>query len=483
MQIKHYLHENCIIQIHNGSSSIWSTPWCPVWNSIHEHINLPITIDKLPNSISELWLPQSQDWDINLLSRIFDEQATRCIVNLPVVPSDENVILRWVPGKKNLYCSTKDAFCFLLNDVQDNIVENGARGISAQALNILKRIWKNKAISPCIKTFSWRLIRRALATGQRAGRLSQRIQKECTVCNMIENDSHLFFHCSFARAVWFSATPPLLTSNLQQEEDGVHEILSAIITSNTKDDEIQRIILYGTFGKRGTTFASIIKKWSALQVHYATAAEIKLTMSDLIDNRDQNADILTNAGTEETPILEDSRLQDMQNSMRNDTIENNGHNHDQMGQQTDFLFAGTTSQGSNHNEEQATNLPRPPHYRISLPATLPGTRCYTDASTTPDNNMQVERPAGLGIFMLTGRLNNTSTIYIKAKMRSCNTVIMAEAAALALAAQILRALDVQQPNFLSDNQQVVTFLNGVNHINSKLGDQAIHTGLHQCQLS
>lgn len=166
MQIKHYLHDNCTIQIHNGASSIWSTPWCPLWNTIHDHINFPITIDKLLNNISE-------PWDTSLLSRIFDKQATRCIANMPVVPSDCDDRLRWVPTKIGA-CSTKEAFLFLNNDMQVEILQQGARGISPQALNILTRVWKHKLIPPCTKTFTWRLIRRALATGQREGNLSSK---------------------------------------------------------------------------------------------------------------------------------------------------------------------------------------------------------------------------------------------------------------------------------------------------------------------
>ena len=42
---------------------------------------------------------------------------------------------------------------------------------------------------------------------------------------------------------------------------------------------------------------------------------------------------------------------------------------------------------------------------------------------------------------------------------------MAEAAALALGAQMLCTLGVQQPFFLSDNQQLVNFFNGKDHNN------------------
>jgi hypothetical protein len=52
---------------------------------------------------------------------------------------------------------------------------------------------------------------------------------------------------------------------------------------------------------------------------------------------------------------------------------------------------------------------------------------------------------------------------------------MAEAAALALGAQLLKAMQVHQPFFLSDNQQLVSFLNDTgSYKSSTMGDQAIH---------
>jgi hypothetical protein len=130
-----------------------------------------------------------------------------------VVPSQEADKLRWVPSKKGI-CTSKEAFLTLDSNVLAQVPQQGTRSISDSALQILTRAWKHKALAPCIKAFVWRLVRRALATGERAGNRSTKIDKHCSVCNMIENDSHLFFHCSFARAVWFSASPPLLTSNL-----------------------------------------------------------------------------------------------------------------------------------------------------------------------------------------------------------------------------------------------------------------------------
>ena len=88
------------------------------------------------------------------------------------------------------------------------------RSIHPQANQILQRAWKSKELSPLFKAFTWRLIRRALATADRAARYATHIDKHCAACGAVEDDAHLFFHCQLPRAVWFSANPPIRTDNL-----------------------------------------------------------------------------------------------------------------------------------------------------------------------------------------------------------------------------------------------------------------------------
>jgi hypothetical protein len=130
----------------------------------------------------------------------------------------------WKPAK-NGDCTAKNAFHYLNNLSRVQLLHQGPRSITQENMNILKRVWKCKNISPVIKTFIWRLIRRAIATGEHANALTD-IEKDCALCGFPENDVHLFFHYEFARAVWFSAKTPLLSSALPQEQDGVQHCLA-----------------------------------------------------------------------------------------------------------------------------------------------------------------------------------------------------------------------------------------------------------------
>ena len=110
---------------------------------------------------------------------------------------------------------------------------------------------------------------------------------------------------------------------------------------------------------------------------------------------------------------------------------------------------------------QADRDPSEDRYLVRLPALLQGVRCYTDASTSPDLPSLTPRNAGIGLFIINTQIHPAQTIYIKAIMTATTSVLMAEAAAMALAAIVTICLGLQQAIFLSDNQQLVHFLNGL----------------------
>ncbi|CAN6282264.1 unnamed protein product [Urochloa humidicola] len=220
LQVKNLLHENSIMQISNGNSNIWNEPWCEGWETIHSSLNLSHSEPSLPNQVSELWSNRLLSWDIRKVESIFRQPAAQRIIATQKVSSTDPDSLCWKPSPQG-DCTTKQAFRCIANPIPHVLPSQGPRHISSAALLILRQTWKHKTIPPRIKTFTWRLIRHALATGQRAGSLSQRIDKNCKICGKIENDFHIFFECVFARSVWFAAEPSLRTDRLPPEQDGL----------------------------------------------------------------------------------------------------------------------------------------------------------------------------------------------------------------------------------------------------------------------
>jgi hypothetical protein len=65
--------------------------------------------------------------------------------------------------------------------------------LGTENISILQKVWKVKSIPPFLKTFAWRLIRRALTAAERDGRYSTHIDRHCIHCGAIENDAYLLF--------------------------------------------------------------------------------------------------------------------------------------------------------------------------------------------------------------------------------------------------------------------------------------------------
>jgi hypothetical protein len=177
-----------------------------------------------------------------ILASIFDNQAVQEITSLPIIPNAESDILRWVPSRDGK-CTTKSIYRHLSRQELIQLPLQGSRSITHHANFILQKAWRSKDLPPHIKTFTWRLIRRALATGERAGRYSVNIDEHCTVCGTLEDDAHLFFHCQLPRVVWFSSDPPLRIDRLPQEQDGVQHILQTILPTSTPDALSNRILI------------------------------------------------------------------------------------------------------------------------------------------------------------------------------------------------------------------------------------------------
>lgn len=127
-----------------------------------------------------------------------------------------------------------------------------------------------------------------------------------------------------------------------------------------------------------------------------------------------------------------------------------------------FLFAGPHTSEDDHqlnsqpnqvNRALSTNS-----FICSLPSLIRGARCYSDASIAPDSISNNARSAGLGIFFQDP--NHHMRCYIKAKVEHISSVLMAESAGMALAAEISSLLGISVISFLTDSQLLASFFNG-----------------------
>jgi len=277
MQVREELTNNVTYQIQAGNSSIWSTPWIPSWDSIHDHLRLPVSVLPLPAKVSDLWLTNTQQWNTNLITEVFDDDTMQEIQEILPVPTDQKDVLRWTPAT-NGNCSTKNIYRYLAQQQVIQLPSQGSRSINQHASHILRSAWKMKDLPPLIKTFTWRLIRRALATAQRVSRYSSNIEPNCAYCGMIENDVHLFFHCELPTAVWSTLYPNINLNNLPNDPDGIQLILPYVMPNTLSKCDFAKILIILWFIWKARNDKHFQRKsWSAVQVIHAVQAFISTT--------------------------------------------------------------------------------------------------------------------------------------------------------------------------------------------------------------
>jgi hypothetical protein len=252
-----------------------------------------------------------------------------------------------------------------------------------------------------------------------------------------------------------SANPPLCSSMLPLEQDGVYEILPILINQKTSDEQMQvpvTTLWYIWKARNDKRFNN--KTWMVWQVHNAMTADIKVNLLQKEQEPDQQA-------TEQQPHQHDAfGAHNLHQSNKGMFPSNAGTSNSTQAAQPQ----GTRSTNDHPHRKLIGNstAPTPPLYRSMLPALLPGTRCYSDASIDPDQNSPSSRRANLGVFIINTQAHPAQSIYIQGMISNATSVLMAEAAALALAAMVASLLNLCPPNYLTC-QQPVTFFNGSNH--------------------
>jgi hypothetical protein len=196
------LKANSFYQLSAGQVSIWSSPWCEGWTHIYDALILQGENFIYPSKVKELWLPDQKIWNAQLVDTLFQEPVASAIKQTPIIDSVEKDLLCWklTPAGQ---CNSKSAYKACLQDLQQK-GEPRPRQVSQNTTQLLKLIWNNKRMTPRVKTFGWRILRKAVPTGARAGKFSKHISKLCCRCGAEENDVHLFFLCPFVRATWCS---------------------------------------------------------------------------------------------------------------------------------------------------------------------------------------------------------------------------------------------------------------------------------------
>lgn len=229
------LKTHSFYQITQGNISIWSTPWCSNWSSIYEHL-----IPQHAGFVYPALVPGQRIWNQALIFSLFQQPLASIIIHTHIVDDEIPDLLCW-DLTPNGICSSKSACKLCLQDIHAN-PRHAPSVVSLDLKNLLKLFWKQKNMLPRVQTFAWRLLRKALPTGMRAGRFSIHISQMCCRCGQLEDEFHLFVLCNFSHAAWFSSPWFLKADVLTQGHSTMHSVLIAFIQMNHPHGSIPHIL-------------------------------------------------------------------------------------------------------------------------------------------------------------------------------------------------------------------------------------------------
>jgi hypothetical protein len=84
LKIMPMLEDNCSYQISQGNTIIWNNPWVQGWENIHSLLQETAPGSAIPNTISDLWLPDSKIWDFDKINTISDPSLAAQIQQLTI---------------------------------------------------------------------------------------------------------------------------------------------------------------------------------------------------------------------------------------------------------------------------------------------------------------------------------------------------------------------------------------------------------------
>jgi hypothetical protein len=119
------------------------------------------------------------------------------------------------------------------------------------------------------------------------GRFATHIDKHCTVCGAIENDSHLSFLCNLPQRVWDTSEVTPFTHLIDPLTDDVQNILPHILPPNSTDQTMTKtLLLLWYIWKERNDQRFQRKVWTSVRVHHAATTHFNTNLTAWGDQYD-----------------------------------------------------------------------------------------------------------------------------------------------------------------------------------------------------
>ena len=179
-------------KIGSGNSiRVWKDPWL---RDVHNmRIETPIIEELQDLRVSDLFKPNTLDWDDIKLHQLFSHRDVKEIRNLPPRIENMNDRMIWHGSQKGIY-TVKSGYRLVV-DVLEPTSQHFIEGSWS-------KIWQAN-IPHKVRYFAWRAVRNLLPTRVNLQKRGLMVPCNCLLCGRnLENTWHLFVDCPFAEQVW-----------------------------------------------------------------------------------------------------------------------------------------------------------------------------------------------------------------------------------------------------------------------------------------
>jgi hypothetical protein len=191
------LKQGLVWRVGDGRSiQIWGDRWFPSPSTFL--VQSPPRLLPLDSKVSCLIDQDTKNWDLRMLSELFNEEEARVISNIPLSPTSPKDRLIW-QGTSNGLFSVRSAYHLGMEMLQRY---RATCSYSYKGRVVWKVLW-NLKVPNTVKIFMWRACNSLLPTKENLCRRGVVKDPLCPCCELeVETTSHALWFCPASRDVW-----------------------------------------------------------------------------------------------------------------------------------------------------------------------------------------------------------------------------------------------------------------------------------------